>query len=393
MADAEQTLREFLDKILDEKNYKPQEINIKAISTDGGNYTSVLFLVNVSSPNREELKLFAKVATVGENLRVRMNADWLYGNERFVYTKLVKIYKDLEDELNIPNEHKYLIPKFYGCKEDKGKETVVLENLTESGYKTFDRFKSMDWEHACAGVENLAKFHALSFAFAKYRPEEFDELTHDLKFKIGNEETLADEVTKEVWMKMIKGSLEVLKEEQREAVGRFLVESQNNFVKYNNPIGNPVIVHGDYRLSNLLFRKQDDTLKAISVDYQTVYAGTPVCDLIYFIILGSDEEFRKQYYDKLLDHYYTNLEEALKRFAVDPLEVYPRTKFNSDLKTMMPYAVLIGVTILPVVTVEAASAPKVDGDADVSDFVMAPNELFAERFRGIINDCFKWGVI
>ncbi|XP_026492692.1 uncharacterized protein LOC113398251 [Vanessa tameamea] len=393
MTDAEQTLRDFLDKILDEKNYKPREIKIKAIPTDGGNYTSVLFIVNVSSPNRDELKLFAKVGCVGENLRLQMNADWLYGNERFVYTELVKIYKDIEDELNIPNEYKYLFPQFYGCKEDRGKETVVLENLTESGYKTFDRFKSMDWEHASAGVENLAKFHALSFAFAKYHPEEYNELTLDLKFKITFDETQQNDFAKEMWEKMINASLQILKEDQRKAVGRVLVESQSNFTKYNNPIGNPVIVHGDYRMSNLLFRKQDDTLQAITVDYQTVYAGTPVCDLIYFIALGSDEEFRKQYYDKLLDHYYTKLEEALKRFSVDPLEAYPKTKFNSDLKEMLPYAVLLGVTVLPVVTVDAASAPKVDGDADGSSFIMAPNEQYAERFRGLINDLCKWGAI
>ncbi|XP_046970160.1 uncharacterized protein LOC124537376 [Vanessa cardui] len=393
MTDAEQTLRDFLDKILDEKNYKPREIKIKALPVDGGNYTSVLFLVNVSSPNRDELKIFAKVACVGENMRQKMNADWLYGNERFVYTKLVKIYKDIENELNVPNEHRYLFPIFYGCKEDRGRETVVLENLTESGYETFDRFKSMDWEHASAGVENLAKFHALSFAFAKYHPEEFNKIALDLKFKMTFDEAEQSEFAKEMWINMMKRSLDVLKEDQREAVGRLMAENQNNFSKYNNPIGNPVIVHGDYRMSNLLFRKQDDTLKAITVDYQTVYAGTPVCDLIYFIALGTDEEFRKQYYDKLVEHYYTKLEEALKRFNVNPLEVYPRTKFNSDLKEMLPYAVMLGVMVLPVITVDAASAPKVDGDADASSFVMPVNEKYAERFRGLINDLSKWGAI
>ena len=68
------------------------------------------------------------------------------------------------------------------------------------------------------------------------------------------------------------------------------------------------------------------------MDYQTVHAGNPVADLLYFIFLGSDEEFRKENFNKLLDHYYKNLEEALERFSIDALEVYPRNKFDDDVK-------------------------------------------------------------
>ncbi|CAH2089101.1 unnamed protein product [Euphydryas editha] len=254
MADAEQTLRKLLDKILDERNYKPRETKIKAITSDGANFTSVLFVVNVSSPNREDLKLFAKVACVGEKMRSKMNADWLYSTERFVYTKLIKIYKDIENEMNVPDEHRFIFPKLYGYSAETGGETVVMENLVESGYESFNRLKSLDWPQASASVENLAKFHALSFAFTKHYPEEFDKLIVDLKYRITSDGL--DEETKEIWKKMVENSLAAIEKDFQGPVIKVLEDCKDNWTKYNAPIGQPVIVHGDYRQSNLLFRKQ-----------------------------------------------------------------------------------------------------------------------------------------
>ncbi|XP_039759417.1 uncharacterized protein LOC120633298 [Pararge aegeria] len=391
MADAEKTLRDLLDKILDDRNYRPREIEVKAIPTTGANYTSALFIVNVSSPDRDDLKLFAKVACIGETMRVRMHADWLYKTERVVYKQLVKIYEDIQKETNVPEEHKYVFPQFYGCNEELGEETVVMENLIAVGFKSYDRFKSIEWDSASIAVENLAKFHVLSFAFAKYRPEEFEKLTADMLYEIGNPGDEPDENMMALWMTMVENAVGVVKEEHRERVRDFAMKN-NLWNKFYKPIGKPVISHGDYRMSNLLFRTQGDSLQSIAVDYQTVHAGCPVSDLIYFIFTGSDEEFRRQHYERLLDHYHSSLVQALERLAVDP-SVYTREKFDSDMKEMLPYAILLGVVVLPVVTVQADLAPNVQGDADVSDFVMAPNELYAQRFRGIANDCVRWGAI
>ncbi|CAH0724137.1 unnamed protein product, partial [Brenthis ino] len=393
MADAEQNLREILDKILDEEKYCPREIKIQAITSGGANYTSAIFLVKVTSPNRDDLNLFAKVAMVSEVMRTRLNIEWLYDTEKFVYTKLVKVYKDIEEKLNVPQEYRYVFPKCYGCNAEHGKEIVVMENLIEDGYKSYNRFKSMDWEHASKGVENLAKFHALSFAFAKYQPEEFQQVAEDIRYKIAQKQSEEPNgIMAGIWDKMVNNAVSVIKEDQRDAVKKFF-DSNIQLHEYNRALGKPVIAHGDYRMSNLLFKKQDKEFNAIAVDYQTVHAGNPITDLFYFIFLGSDEEFRKQHYEELLDHYYKSLVQALERLSVDPVEVYPRNKFDSDLKEILPYGLLLGAALLPIVTVEAESAPKLDGTTDVHDFLIKSNDLYASRFSGIVNDYIAWGVI
>ncbi|XP_023936550.2 uncharacterized protein LOC112044812 isoform X1 [Bicyclus anynana] len=391
MADAEKTLRDLLDQVLDDRGYRPREIEVKAIETGGANYTSVLFVINVSSPDRDDLKLFAKVACVGDSMRGVMHADWLYATERLVYKQLVRIYQEIEEDQQVATEHRYVFPKFYGCNAEFGKETVVMEDLVANGYETFDRFKSIDWDYASVCMENLAKFHALSFAFEKYRPETFKEMTSNMAFEIGNTQEEPDENTIAMFTNIIENAVSVVKEEYKERV-RNLAQTHVLWDKFNKPIGKPVISHGDYRMSNMLFRKQDDRLQAIVVDYQTTHAGCPASDLMYYIFLGTDEEFRREHYERLLDHYHSSLEQALKRLAVDP-SVYTREKLDSDMKELLPYAVLLGVVVLPVVTVESNAAPKVEGDADVNNFIMKPNELYAKRFSGIVNDCVRWGAI
>ncbi|CAF4876812.1 unnamed protein product [Pieris macdunnoughi] len=247
MSDAEETLRNILDKELDERGLKPRDVTVKAISSGGANYTSSLFLVDVKSP-KEDLNLFAKVANSTGAIR-DLAAGWLYKTEQLVYTRIAKLFEDLQ--VQTPEEEKLKFPKFYWCSDVSGKESVVMENLLASGYKTFDRFKSLDWQHGSASVEYLAKFHAFSFALAKNSPEEFEKLTH-MKYEIGNQE-FDEETMAALWKKVMNNMLEVIKDEQKEKVLKYF-ESMPTMNTYSKPIGKPVLCHGDFRSSNIMFK-------------------------------------------------------------------------------------------------------------------------------------------
>lgn len=68
------------------------------------------------------------------------------------------------------------------------------------------------------------------------------------------------------------------------------------------------------------------------VDFQTIQGASPVVDLLYFIFTSSDEDFRQEYYDKLINHYYTELSAALKRLNLDPEKIYSRDDYDRELK-------------------------------------------------------------
>ncbi|XP_068620336.1 uncharacterized protein [Battus philenor] len=386
MADA---LGELVQEVVCAMRQEP-DVKIERFDSLGAGYTSALFKIRVTPQMPDDLHLFAKVASFGTSMRSKINADWMYSNEQFVYNKLVKVYDSIQRSKGLAVDHRFVFPKFYGCNSEYGKETIITEDLTARGFVSYDRLKSMDWTHATAAVETLARFHALSFAFELEQPEEFNRITKGMGYRMGSQEE--DDSMKDLWCQMVEGAVAALDPEYAQRV-RKLVYDQKFVSSYNKPIDKVVLAHGDYRLSNLFFKKEDVGLQVRAVDYQLVHAGCPVSDLIYFITVGSDQEFRARYFYDLVDYYHDQLALALDRLGLDIDDIYPRKTFDKELVEIMPHAVLIGVMVLPAVTVDTDAVPKMDESADVSNFMMKPNKLFTERFHGIVEDCIDWGVI
>ncbi|MEP2736485.1 MAG: phosphotransferase [Erythrobacter sp.] len=93
------------------------------------------------------------------------------------------------------------------------------------------------------------------------------------------------------------------------------------------------IVHGDFRLDNMLFAICGGAEPMVTLDWQTVVAGNPLTDLGYFMGAGIGEELRRKHSDDLIAAY----AEALKRHGGPNL---------TDIETSDGYAhgALHGVT-------------------------------------------------
>lgn len=93
----------------------------------------------------------------------------------------------------------------------------------------------------------------------------------------------------------------------------------------------------------MVFLSQTGKVDIKIVDLQTLQGGSPVTDLLYFIFTGSDEQFRAQYYEKLIDHYYQELSAALKRLHLNPDQIYSRQNFDEELKEVSHYLIPCGL--------------------------------------------------
>lgn len=177
----------------------------------------------------------------------------MFETEQFVYLNLVKVYERIQEKHNIAPEHRFKFPKYYGGNEIESEETVVMEDLVAKGFSLYSRFKPIDWEHAAHAVESLAKFHALSFALAKDEPELFDKILDKVKFVMP--ENIGDPATKETWNRMMDGAVQITKDEYKKKMTEFLsfeIDSEEVY-KFRKPLSVPVLCHGDYRVSNLMF--------------------------------------------------------------------------------------------------------------------------------------------
>ncbi|XP_014368550.2 uncharacterized protein LOC106718864 [Papilio machaon] len=387
MSDAEQLVRDLVQKIAEEQGYGDCHIELKSFTTGGANYTSQLFHITITAPDKDDLKLFAKIASVGEQIR-KQTPFKMFETEIYFYTELLKHYQDLEEKHNVPKQHRLATVKFYGCNKEYLNEILVLEDLSSLGFDIHDRFKSFDWEYAARSIVELAKLHALSIAFSKEKPEEYDVLAKFLSFELNSEDF------KPMMENMARSALAVVKEENRWRLEAHLQKMKDlKSSHYFRPLNCPVVTHGDFRPSNLMHRVHEDgRLELVPVDYQMLKVSNPGIDLMYYIFGGSDEDFRDKHYHQLLDYYHEQLSNALVRLDIDPVKTYPKEAFDSDIKEVEPYGIFVGMMMVPLLTVDAENAPSMDG-GDLSDFLIKPNGLAISRLNGIINSFIKLGVL
>ncbi|CAH0695610.1 unnamed protein product [Spodoptera exigua] len=389
MENLAESFKDLLHKIAKEQKFVDYNLDIKEISSGGANYTSKLFSVTVTE-GTNTLRLFCKVAAIGEAMRAQLAK--IYETEHLFYTKLGKLYQTIEDQCGIPNELKLSVSKYYGSITKLNEEVMVLEDLVAAGYEAYDRFKSIDWPYAQAAVRELAKFHACAWAYGKQDPEGFDEVMKNVMFDIDLENE-----NMQIYMTNMKNkAVETVRDENKNKVQTYF-ESFNvaTYTEVFKRSRRLVLGHGDFRPSNLMHKNLDDGSIAIKVvDLQTLQGGSPVTDLIYFIFTGSDEKFRAQYFDKLLDHYYSELSAAMKRLQLNPDEVFSREDFDYEMKEKLPFGLVLAAFTLPVVTVDTENAPQVDESLDITSFnVEKTSDLYAERLNGVVNDYVKWGIL
>uniref|UniRef100_A0A2H1VB90 SFRICE_008175 n=1 Tax=Spodoptera frugiperda TaxID=7108 RepID=A0A2H1VB90_SPOFR len=380
-----QSTKDLLHKIAKEQMFVDYHLDIKEISSGGANYTSKLFAVSITEGSNK-LRLFCKVAAMGEKMRTQVSK--IYETEHFFYTNLGKIYRNIEDQCGIPDGLKLNVSKYYGSITELNEEAMVLQDLVAAGYEAYDRFKSIDWPYAQAATRELAKLHACAWAYGKQDPEGFDEILKKLTFDIS-----MDGPEMKVYMtNMVEKAIATVREENKEMFTKYFESfNEEEYTATHKRSRRLVLNHGDFRPSNLMHKYLDDGSVDIKVvDLQTLQGGSPVSDLIYFIFSGSDEKFRAQYFDKLLDHYYTELSAAMKRLQLNPDEIFSREDFDYELNEKLPFGLTLATFIIPVVTVEMENAPQVDESLDISKFNLEKtSDLYAERLNGVVNDYVK----
>ncbi|KAG6455944.1 hypothetical protein O3G_MSEX009487 [Manduca sexta] len=332
MSDHEQILTKLLNKIVTELALVTPRVKIQPISSGGANFTSQLFQATISYGDNE-LKLFAKVAAIGEKFRQELAGFQIFETENNFYTKLMKIYENLQEKHNVPQDKRFVAPKCYGCSSKLCEEVLVLEDLSAQGFTVYDRMKSVDWDYASKAVEEIAKFHALSVAFENENKEEFNKYLESLTYSldIENIPNLTDNVNKGV---------RFVKEENRNRVEAFVASfGKLNYNDMLKPIKLNVLAHCDNRVSNQMYRvNEDGRVELKIIDYQGIWRGTLACDLLYFIFSATDKKFRDQHYEQLLDHYYNELSLAMKRLALNPDEIYSREDFDFEYKTVQRHS-------------------------------------------------------
>lgn len=127
------------------------------------------------------------------------------------------------------------------------------------------------------------------------------------------------------------------------------------------------------------------------VDYQLIHYGCPVFDFMYFIFLGTDQDFRKAHLLNLKELYYETLSMFLHYFDLHPEDVYSRKEFDQVYTERLDYGLIIALTVLPYLFVSEDNV--IDLSKDKSQLSFQLDNRFKARFSGLIEDFIEWGYI
>lgn len=247
-------LQEQIDKLIDSKCFNVCESKIVQVPCNGSNFTGAIYLINLKDKQKGNIELFAKIAQASKVVRVIMPVDEMYKREIFIYKEIALIYNTLQEKNNVPDEEKFKFAKYYASNDKWMEEAIILENMLVKGYCSMSHLKFFDWEYASKAIKELAKLHALSFAFEKDNPELFSEIVV-VKDDYMLKRPYNKEHEKKIHARLLKTISDRINPENAEKCKKFLdTFDRNIWSELTKKQRRSVLIHGDYRQSNLLGR-------------------------------------------------------------------------------------------------------------------------------------------
>lgn len=205
------------------------------------------------------------------------------------YEKEVRFYQELAGDLDVN------APSMHAAEIDTatGSFVLLLEDLSPAA--PGDQLAGCTPQQARAAISELVNLHAPRWGDPRLRDVEW--LLGDRG--AGREMTIG--LLPTLWTAFVERYGDRLTGEVRSA-GEVLFGRLDSFYEEREP---STIVHGDYRLDNLLFHPDDGSVAVL--DWQTCTVGPGPADAAYFIGAGLLPDERRIHEPGLFEHYHRGL--------------------------------------------------------------------------------------
>ncbi|CAG4966309.1 unnamed protein product [Colias eurytheme] len=363
---------------------------------NGSGYIANVFRVIITE-NGSDKRVSVIVKTLVNTARKELFRE-LHNREVEAYINVIETFRELQKD--IIDAKRLVLPVCIYSSTEKGNEVLIFEDLLVSGYEvndTLDKNNKLEYSHVELIFSNLAKFHALSHVFEKNRSELYNDITknfHDLLFQ---DSFLNKSKLRNYFPESFDISLNVINDlDIKKKLETIKPKLLPLFRMYVEPRKMNVFCHGDFWINNILFKRKGETSELCFLDFQTMRFTNPVTDLIYFIYLCTDAQFRSEYFDKLIDVYYDSFESFLSLYDIEANLIYTREELLKDVEETMVLGLLIALVELRVVAVPqegVAKESQTDSDQDLSKITQEDNSMFIARINDVVTESIGNGVL
>jgi Ecdysteroid kinase-like family len=240
-----------------------------------------------------------------------------------VYEREIRFYQELAPRIGGP------LPQCHMAAMDAGEGwfTLVLEDVAPAAQG--DQIAGCGIEQAGLAIRELARLHAPLFADPHLAATPW----------LNQQGILTQATMAQLLAAFLERYGERVEPGHREVCERFVAALDAWNDERPAPLG---LVHGDYRLDNLLFGGEDAPRRFVVVDWQTVGCGPVMTDAAYFIAGSLRVEDRRAHEQALLHEYLDALHaHGVRGFGWEECwRGYRRQSFLGILMTVAP-AVLV----------------------------------------------------
>jgi hypothetical protein len=235
-----------------------------------------------------------------------------------IYEREVRFYRELAPRIGGP-----LADCHFAATAADGSFTIVLEDLAPA--RQGDQIAGCTIEQAGLAMRSLAELHAPVFADPQLGATPW----------LSQGTVLTQSLVAQLLDGFIERHGERVTEEHLEVCRRFVASLDGWSQALRPPLG---LVHGDYRLDNMLFGEAGAQRPFAAVDWQTVGWGQVMTDASYFLGGSLTLEDRRAHERELLREYHEALQEhGVRGFGWEECwEGYRRQAFLGVLMTVAP---------------------------------------------------------
>nr|XP_018899334.1 PREDICTED: uncharacterized protein LOC109031933 [Bemisia tabaci] len=247
-------------------------------------------------------------------------SDDMFHNEVLFFTKIVPLLRK-HDTCNVLSTSfpELVYGKAVGNSEE---DIVVLKDLRQKGFQPCVHRERLDERHIELVLDRLGKFHALSFTCRLEDPMGFEEVASQMR-ELDHAKTataFGGFVSKEDFREGLFRGIRPLQKET-EYQGRLAALEANCtnaydlFEKYvYGSRDSGVIVHGDFRLDNMMFKYEADgtPIEVVFFDFQTICIGSPALDICRFMIFEVPTDLRHARWETFLCVYHDALANQMR---------------------------------------------------------------------------------
>lgn len=295
MSEYPEYIQKLTEEVAKKEGFTNINVSISSGTNPGDGFMGLLVKIVVTGfktkngiSKEETLNLVGKLPPLNAVRREQFKSIPMFEREQFVYSEILPEFIKFQHENLIPRDQGfYSIPKCFAILSEKSTDEycIILEDLRSRNFRMFDKMKQVDYNHVKLLMEQLGRFHAISFVLktnGNKKFEEYKKLTDIMTINASKNPAQHEIMFKTAMDKAI----ETLEPNETEIKEKLLNLKKNiqNFLEFcfNSNSSEPfsVLNHGDCWNNNMMYL-YDEVSFSIKLNYLIAFMIYKVVNLCF----------------------------------------------------------------------------------------------------------------